>query len=141
MSKLSNKDKSRLAYDLYINTDKTQKEICAIVGWTEKTFTDHKNKGSWEELKSASEITAQKIIRNLYQRLHDLTEEGKTLEADKIIKLTKSIESLADRRATISHTINVFKEFTSWLMEKDANLAKEVNVRQKEFLDYKINER
>lgn len=138
---LGNKDKERLAFDLYCNTDKSQKDICEIVGWSEKTFTAHKLKGNWEELKSASSITAQKIIRNLYQRLHDLTVEGKVLDADKIIKLANTIEKLSDRRTSISNVMNVFKEFTSWLMERDSELAKAVNEQQKAFIDWKINER
>src|SRR5690606_26007390 len=101
--------------------------------------SQYKQKENWEELKSASAITSQKIIRNLYQRLNDLTEEGKTLDADKIIKLANSIEKHSDRRATISNTINVFKEFTSWMMERDSELAKQINSYQKEFIDHKIN--
>lgn len=58
---LSRERKRELALEMYLNTDKTQKEICEIVGWTEKTFTENKEKGVWDALKGASTITAANI--------------------------------------------------------------------------------
>lgn len=138
-SSLTNKDKKNIAFDLYINTDKTQSEICDIVGWNMRTFTENKQKFNWEELKSAQELTAQKIITNIYRRLEEATKEGSVLDPDKIIKLAKSIESLSDRKVTVSNTINVFKEFTTFLMQEDPELAKKINEKQKQFVTIKIN--
>lgn len=128
-----------MAYDLYMNTDKTQVEICDVVDWSERTFSENKKKGNWDELKSAMELTSQKIIVNIYRRLQDATKEGVKLDSDAIIKLAKSIEHLSDRKVTISNIINVFKEFTSWLMNEDPELAKTINELQKKYVVYKIN--
>lgn len=136
---LSRADKEALALDLFLNTDKPQREICEIVGWTEKTFTEKKKKGKWDELKSAHTLTANKIISNIYKKLSEETEKDR-LDADKIIKLANSIEKLSDRQATISQIINVFKEFTTFTMELNPELAKKINEFQKKFIDHKIND-
>ncbi|MCO5253370.1 MAG: hypothetical protein M9892_03280 [Bacteroidetes bacterium] len=135
---LSRADKEALALDLFLNTDKPQREICEIVGWTEKTFTEKKKKNRWDELKSAHTLTANKIISNIYKKLSEETEKDR-LDADKIIKLANSIEKLSDRQATISQIINVFKEFTTFTMELNPELAKKINEFQKKFIDHKIN--
>lgn len=136
---IGRKDKEALALDLFMHTDKTQKEIAEIVSVAEPTIRKWKEKGKWEELKAAQTLTAGKIIRQIYQRLDALTQEGAPLDADKIIKLANSIEKLSDRNATLSQTINVFKDFTTWLMERNPELGKQVNDLQKQFIYLKIN--
>lgn len=135
---LGREQKRQLALDLYLNTDYTQKQICAIVGWSEKSFSDNKEKGKWEELKGAQTITAQKIIRNLHVRAYELSEQGK-FNADEMSKIAKSIEIFSDKRVTISSTINVFKEFTTWAFTRNPELAKQINILQQEFIQDKLN--
>lgn len=139
MKKLTGKDKEGIAFDLYMNTDKTQIEICEIVGWNPKTFSQKKKLGKWEELRGASEITAHKITINLYKRLSEITEEGKAIKADEIIKLANAIEKISNKKVTVSNVINVFKDFTSWLMETDPEMAKLIIEKQKLFVNLKIN--
>jgi len=132
-------EKKQVAFDLYMNTDKSQREIAELVGCMEKTLSQWKTKENWEELKAAQTLTASKIITQLYQRLAEITAQGQKLDADKIIKLANSIEKLSDRNATLSQTINVFKDFISFCMEKDPELAKKVNDLQKLYINNKIN--
>jgi len=131
---LSRDRKREIAFDLYMNTDKTQKEICEIVGWTEKTFTDNKEKGEWEALKGATTITAANIIKKLYLKLEVLVDAEK-IDADALIKVTKSIEFLSNKKVTVSHHINCAKEFTTWLFAKKPELAKDVNRFQRDFIN------
>lgn len=137
--KTSNDKKRELALDLYLNTDKSQKEICAIVGWTEKTFSSNKEKYKWDELKGASTITAQNIIRKLYLKLDGLA-NADDFNADALIKVAKAIEMMSDRKVTISHHINSFKEFTSWCLAKPnmVDFAKTLNSLQYEFINEKV---
>ena len=135
----SQKDKQQLALDLYLNTDKTQKEICELIGWNERTFSQNKAKYKWEELKSATQLTAQKITVNIYRRLEEATKEGTSLDPDKIIKLAKSIEYLNEKKTTVAQAINVFKEFTAELMAEDPEFAKKVNEAQKKYILKRIN--
>lgn len=134
VDKLSRERKRELALEMYLNTDKIQKEICSIVGWTEATFTDNKEKGDWDSLKGASTITAQNIIKKLYLKLEKLVDADK-IDADALIKVTKSIEFLSNKKVTISQHINCAKEFTVWLFAKNADQAKEFNKYQREFIN------
>jgi len=105
----------------------------------EPTIRKWKEKGKWDELKSAQTLTAGNIIRQLYLRLDDLTKEGTKLDADKIIKLANAVEKLSNKQATISQTINVFKDFIGYCMERDPELGKKINELQKNYINNKIN--
>lgn len=138
--KLTNDEKYTIAQDLFMDTDKTQKEIAAIVHVTEKTLTKWKTEGDWDMLKNASTVTARKIIENLYKRSYDLSIDPKS-KPDDIIKLALSIEKLSNKRVTISQIINVFKDFIAFAFKDNAQLAKEINLMQKKYVDYKIGEK
>lgn len=132
---LSNDQKSAIALDLYLNTDKNQKEICEIVGWTDKTFKSHKDKGNWDILKGAQNITAQNIISELYLKIERIVFKDKdTIDADKLIKVAASIEKLSNKKVTLSHHINCAKEFTTWFFGINPELAKEFNKYQQKFI-------
>lgn len=131
---LSRDRKRDLALEMYLNTDKSQKEICEIVGWTEATFSSNKEKYKWDALKGASTITAQNIIAKLYVRLEELVED-KTINPDALIKTAKSIEMLSNKKVTISQHINCAKEFTIWLISQNPELAKQLNNYQRQFIN------
>ncbi|WP_185269162.1 hypothetical protein [Elizabethkingia anophelis] len=138
--KLTSDEKYAIAQDLFLETDKTQKEIAQIVHVTEKTLTKWKNEGDWETLKNASTVTARKIIDNLYKRAYALSEDPKS-KPDDIIKIANSIEKLSNRKVTVSQIINVFKDFISYAFNQNAELAKEINLLQKKYVDHKIGEK
>lgn len=132
---LNNDQKREISLDLYLNTDKTQKQICEIVGWTEKTFISNKDKGNWESLKGAQTITAQNIISKLYLKIEKLINKNDDdVEADKLIKIAKAIESLSNKKVTLSHHINCAKDFTTWFWGVNPELAKEFNKYQQRFI-------
>lgn len=134
---LSNEDKKTIAHDLYMNTQLSQKEICERVNITEATFTAWKKKHDWEIMKQAFSITASNIVANLMEKAHTLSLEDE-INADAIIKIVNSIEKLTDRKITISNIINVFKDFTTWAFEADADIAKDINRLMKGYVEYKI---
>lgn len=137
-STMSNAQKRDVALDLYINTDKSQKEICEIVGWAEKTFSDNKEKFKWDLLKGASTITAQNIIGKLYKRLDEMVkDDGTPINADQLIKITKSIEALSNKKVTISQIINTFKEFNTFGFSRNPELIKQITQLQTEFINDK----
>lgn len=138
-SKLSNDQKKDLAYEMYMNTAKNQNEICAIIDIAPKTFTKWKQEGMWEELKSASTITAKSIEINVLNRLHEMSLDAKTLNADAMAKLARVIEVITEKRYTISQMMNVFMAFTNWLFAIDPDAAKVLNKYQKTFVDEEIN--
>jgi len=136
---LSNEDKKTIAYDLYMNTQLSQKEICERVIITEATFTAWKKKYDWEVHKQAFSITSQNIISNLMEKAYNMTLED-TVNSDAILKLVKSIESLSDKKTTISQIINVFKGFTQFAFDRNPEIAKEINLLQRQYVDEKINQ-
>lgn len=71
--------------------------------------------------------------------MHNLSQAGSALNADKLIKLAATIEKLSDRRLTISHYINAFKDLTTYFFEKDPELAKRANLYMQDFIQEKIN--
>ncbi|CAG2532936.1 hypothetical protein MAR621_03130 [Maribacter dokdonensis] len=139
-SKITLKDKKIAAEDLFMRTDKTQKEIAAIVGVTEKTIGKWIKIGKWEDLKQAEVLTTSNLIKNLYQKAYELSLEDE-VNADKLVKLANTIEKLSDRKVTVSTTINVFKDFINWVSERDLDMSKKINELQRKFVDFKINER
>jgi predicted DNA-binding protein YlxM (UPF0122 family) len=131
---LNRKQKQDKALEMYLNTDLSQKEICEIIGWTEKTFTDNKEKNGWAALKGAEKITSRNIVAKLYLQLEKIV-DADTLSADALIKVATSIEKLSDKKVTISHHINCGRAFTTYLMGKNPELAKDVNKYQREFIN------
>lgn len=136
--KMSNDRKRDIALDLYLNTDKSQKEICEIVDWSEKTFGTNKEKHMWDALKGASTITAQNIIAQLYIKLEAIVYEDK-INPDALIKVAKSIEMLSNKKVTISQHINCAKEFCTWAFGIDPELAKKINKLQSQFITEKAS--
>lgn len=134
---LSNEDKKTIAHDLYMNTQLSQKEICERVIITEATFSAWKKKHNWEIHKQAFSITANNIVANLMEKAHALSLKDE-INADAIIKIVNSIEKLTDRKITISNIINVFKDFTTWAFEADAETAKEINRLMRSYVEHKI---
>lgn len=131
----SNEEKRDDALDLYLNTDKTQKQICEIVGWTDKTFKANKEKYGWEELKGASTLGAQKLISKLYIKANKIVDaDPDDVNADKLIKVAAAIEKLGNKKVSLSHHINCAKEFTTWFFGINPDLAKEFNKYQQQFI-------
>lgn len=137
--KLSNEEKKSLAFDLFMNTDKTQNEICELIGIAPKTFTRWKQDGLWEELRGAMNITAGNITLNIYKKMHEMTSAEGNINADALAKLARVIEVISDKKYTVSQMFNVFKAFTNWLFPKDVATAKLLNRYMKEFVDEEIN--
>ena len=64
--KMTTKQKIDVARTLYLLTEKSQKEISEVVGWSEKTFTEQKQKGKWNEFRDTKSLTKQQIISMLH---------------------------------------------------------------------------
>ncbi len=138
--KLSNSEKKDLAYEMYMNTDKNQQEICLIIDVAPKTFTKWKQEGLWEELKAARLMSAKSIEMNILQRLHDMSADKDTpLNADAMAKLARVIEVISEKRYTISQMMKVLQAFINWLFPIDDEAAKMLNRYQKQFIDEQIS--
>ncbi len=141
---MTQKQKVDVARTLYLMTEKTQKEISEVVGWSEKTFTEQKQKGKWNELRDTKSLTRQQIISMLHMQTFKLVDAAKTenrllsaREIDSIAKLAASIDKL-EKKVTLETYIEVFEEYNKWLMVKNMNFAQVNNHHQDMFIQSKI---
>ena len=133
----TNKQKKQLAFDLFISTDKNQKQIAAMVGTSTVSMSKWVNEGLWEELKVAETITAKKIVVQLYKKLFEQIQADK-LNADEISKIASSIEKISDKRITVPQMINTFKGFDTFLFNKNPELARQITAYQDEYIQDQI---
>lgn len=131
--------KKSTAQDLFINSDKSQKDISEIIGVSEKTISKWKKEGDWEQIKGAQLLTPTKILDELYRKTYDLSKQDK-ISADELVKLASAIEKLKNTKSTVVNYINTFKEFSVWLITIDPVAAKKLNHYQSMFIDSKIKE-
>ena len=142
---MTQKQKVDVARTLYLMTEKNQKEICEVVKWSEKTFTEQKQKGKWNELRDTKSLTKQQIISMLHTQLLKISDVAKdenrllsAREVDSIAKLASSIDKL-EKKATIETYIEVFEEFNRWLMVVNVDFAQRNNHFQDLFIQSKIS--
>lgn len=141
---MTQKQKIDVARTFYLMTEKSQKEICEVVKWTEKTFTEQKQKGKWNEMRDTKNLTRQQILSMLHTQLLKISDVAKdesrvltAREVDSIAKLASSIDKL-EKKATIETYIEVFEEFNGWLMTVNLDFAQKNNHYQDLFIQKKI---
>lgn len=142
---MKNEQKAEIAKALFLMTDKTQKEICSVVGWSEKTFTEQKQKGNWHQLRDSRALSKQQIISLLHVQTLKIVELSKdedrlltSKEIDSIAKLASAIDKL-EKKATLETFIQVFEEYNRWLLVVNPSLAQMNNSFQDLFISSKIN--
>ena len=142
---MTKNQKIDVARTLFLMTEKTQKEICEFVNWTEKTFTEQKQKGKWNEMRDTKSLTKQQIISMLHSQTLKIVEVAKdedriltAREVDSIAKLAASIDKL-EKKATIETYIEVFEEYNHWLMNVNVDFAQRNNQFQDLFIQSKIS--
>jgi uncharacterized protein YjcR len=134
----------RLAEQLYVYDDMSQKEIAEYLNVSEKTISNWKEKGDWDKMKSARSLTRDSIIKGLYENALLITNTAKeakrplnSKEMDAIVKIASSIEKL-DKKFNIPVVIGVFKEFNNWVVNIDPNMAIKLTEYQRKFI-YHLN--
>jgi hypothetical protein len=130
---MTRKQKIDVARTLYLMTEKSQKEICDVVGWSEKTFSEQKQKGNWNEMRDTKSLTKQQIISLLHTQTLKIVDAAKNesrllsaREVDSIAKLAASIDKL-EKKATLETFIEVFEEYNKWLMIANVDFAQRNN--------------
>ena len=144
---MTTKQKIDVARTLYLLTEKSQKEISEVVGWSEKTFTEQKQKGKWNEFRDTKSLTKQQIISMLHTQTFKLIEGAKdenrllsAREIDSVAKLAASIDKL-ETKATIETFIEVFEDYNKYLMSVNVDFAQRNNQYQDLFIQSKITTR
>lgn len=128
-----------LAYEWFMNTDKTQKEIADIIGVSEKSLSDWASTGRWDEIKSFEKASRGGAVRNILKRLFEESQKDDA-DADKIAKFSSALEKLEVKKITVPNIINIFMVFGKWLYPQNPELAKQVTVLMNKFVMEKAGE-
>lgn len=130
----------KLAEQLFIDGELTQKEIAERLGISEKTISVWKTKYRWDELLAAKRTSRSNLISNLYSSINQIVNGAQDkkrpltpAEADSIHKLSSSIEKIQGGK-TLSNYVSALTDFLNWLREFDLDAAKVLAKLSKEFL-------
>lgn len=141
---MKRESKIEIARLLFLTTEKNQKEIASVVGWTEKQMTEAKQKYKWDAMRDNKGFSKQQIISLLHDQALRIIETAKESEGilnarqiDSIAKICASVQRL-EARASIETYIEVFSEFNKWLVGYNIEFAKKNNEYQDRFIITKI---
>ncbi len=135
-----------LAQALFLTTDKSQAEIAAKVGVTEKTLSAWKKEGAWENLKAAHGAGRQTLVCDLLtetQMIRDAAKaDGRRLTSKEVLdikNLTKSIAEL-DKKLALPVYAEIITEASEWGFKHDPAAARVAVPMLDRFLDHKAGQ-
>lgn len=144
-TKVSLNDKRAMAHDLFMRTDKSQKEIAIVVGVGSDTISKWVKDGKWKELKAANSVTRSQVINNTLLQIKELQDEinkradkryPTSKESDTMIKMGNLIRDL-DKSLSLADYISITEELLKWLNEVNPAQAKAVAPYMLEFAQSK----
>jgi transcriptional regulator with XRE-family HTH domain len=129
------------AEGLFMDTQLNLKQIAEVVGVSPQTLTKWSNESdpTWDELRKLKNVGRPQALKKLYVKLLSLA-DNETDNADSIIKVANAIEKLSDKKITIPSIINTMMDFGTFVLRRDMDLAKKINVLQKEYIEEKMRE-
>lgn len=120
------------AENLFLNTDKSQKEIAEQIGIDPKTLYRWIRQGHWRELKSATRRMPSILVENIYAQLDDINfsiaqrDRGNRFptkdESLTINRLINSVEKVK-KQTSQGQNIEFMMNFINWLMPQNRELA------------------
>lgn len=145
MGKPKSEEYSR-AYDLYCNSSLSQKEIAKVVEVSTVTLSNWATTNNWELDRNAKQVTAEKVIRDLYFNISDIQKKAREdkrnlspAETDQIVKITGSIAKLR-KRYDLSGYHSVLREALEWIGKVNAEAGKILGPLMLDFLKAKSNQ-
>lgn len=140
--------KKELGRNLFMQGE-AQKAIAARLDVTEATVCRWVKAGAWAEKRAGANITRPELvnknllaINNILEAYNASDDPDKQLDADKICKLAKVIETL-DKKANVVDAIDVFIAFNKWLqfrMSFDRDITPELIKAINKYQDLYITE-
>lgn len=137
----------RMAYELYMHSEYSQKQIAEIVEVSEQALVDWVRDGKWKELKTSVNADDAELIASLEKQLQLLNEENlKALtdddpatkpNTDGALKLAKSLHYLR-KRFSPGQLYATGSEFLKYLQPINPDLAKKVAPHFTSFIKSKI---
>lgn len=130
--------------EAYYFSNYSQKEIAELLDTPENTISNWVNKEGWKDLRAAQSVTVSKLVANLLAQAHNIEmnarKEGRNLDAketDQIVKIATAVEKL-DKKVTVSLIIHVLKQFSSYMLNVNFDLAKALIPHQHTFINQQI---
>lgn len=141
--KSKNTDLKQVAYTLFLQGTKTIIEIAEIVGVSEKSIRNWKEKYKWDDLKVAENSTQDLIVNYLNKAILELMQEnegrGTITNIKEIARLTK-LKEVHSSKLPLATYFAVFKDFNEYLKNiGELTLAKQFNTFQNTFIQNKIS--
>jgi transcriptional regulator with XRE-family HTH domain len=139
------KQKQEKARILFLNSNLTQKGIAENVGVTENTISSWIEKFGWRDLKTATTVTKDEVIKMTWRQIADITQKANDekrtqtpAETDQILKLSKVIKE-AEGVINAPIVMQVFIDFDKFLINKLSELKGAKGTEGIEFVK-KVNE-
>lgn len=143
------KAEEALARELYMNTDKSLKEIAEIVKVSQNTLGEWSKSGQWETLKTARSITKPQLVSNYYSAIKQIQDNiaarkvpdnvPTPKEADVLAKIHAQVQRL-ESKSSLSDYIEAYEGFLKFMLNKKPDLAREIAPYLYEFCEVKAAE-
>lgn len=121
--------KREWAKTLYTKQDKTISDVAATVGADEMIVRSWIQDGNWDDVRHSMLISKEMQIQRAFSAIDSIYKEAKgeltAKEVDLINKYTNCIKSL-EAETGVSYIVQVAEQFTTWLLRRDADLARVV---------------
>jgi len=144
MGRKTDDNKKSLAYILFMN-NMMQKDICQRVQVTPKTLQRWIEKENWKEKLAAKTITRSELVNSTLNKIYELLNNEKQIDADALSKLASAVERL-DKKETPVVIMEVFLAFGAWLqlqatIDKNCDLEfiKKVTRYQDQYITEKMS--
>ena len=115
-------DKRAEARQLFLTQHFEQKQICAILGIGENTFTRWKKEGRWEEVRGAQSSGMERFSQILMEQILELDKslkaEGRPLMTSKEINSLWQLQNMlrkTEETGNLSAKVTVITNFTEWI--------------------------
>ncbi|MBS1586460.1 MAG: helix-turn-helix domain-containing protein [Bacteroidetes bacterium] len=125
-------DQQKQAEHLYLNTEKSQKEIAQQLGIDPKTLYRWIKQGHWRQLKSTTRRMPSVLVENIYSQLDDINynisqrERGsrhpgkdESLTINRLINCIEKVKKQTSQGQNIEFMMN----FIDWVMPQNKDLA------------------
>lgn len=134
--------KKRLAQELYVLGNQTQKSIAATIGVTEKTLGKWITDNEWNALRDLQSITKKQLLTDSYAQLAAVNLAIKANgnvpskeQYDAKSILGKEIDRLSD--SPLAVYTDVFSDFIDWLLRNHPKHTQQFAQLSMEFIEHK----
>ena len=138
------KKKRELAERYFIEEQWQDKRICEDLEIPQKTLwvwkKGRKGERTWDERRLTLLSAPHKIKEQILAAMDAVSKgEESTVDADKLVKLAKSMEAV-NKKVSVQMVITVFKEFDNWFVDVDPAKAIEFMKFSRQFVHHKASQ-